>query len=188
MKKTKTVLALVLAILSFASFASFAKSLFNYDYIGVEFGSTEVDGYSGSFNFTGVSSSLSINDTYYISLSSVKDRENAVDISLSSYGIGSHHTLSDTTDLVIDASIIDVKVGSSSSDGVGIQLGTIYRINEYFSILVGINYIKMEGESDSEFAFGTAYVMPINKELSLGASIAIVDDASTTSVGLEYTF
>ena len=111
-----------------------------------------------------------------------------VDISLSSYGIGSHHTLSDTIDLVIDASIIDVKVGSSSSDGVGIQLGTIYRINEYFSILVGINYIKMEGESDSEFAFGAAYVMPINKELSLGASIAIVDDASTTSVGLEYKF
>jgi hypothetical protein len=46
----------------------------------------------------------------------------------------------------------------------------------------------MEGKSDSEFAFGAAYVMPINKELSLGASIAIVDDASTTSVGLEYKF
>ena len=193
MKTIKTALVLATTILSFASFANIeqkSKSAFNYDYISIELGSLEVEGLSGSLDFTGVSGSFSLSDDYYVTLSNFSDRESGGDISISAYGIGSHYALTDTTDLVNEIVLIDIQASaggvSASADGVGIQLGIKNKINKYINIGAGINYITMEGESDTEFDFGAEFEMPITKELYLGAKFVSDGDVSTKSIGLKY--
>ena len=192
MKTIKTAIVLTAAILSLASFANEEKleSAFNYDYVSIELGSLEVDGLSGSFDFTGVSGSFSLSDDYYVTLSNFSDRESGGDISISIFGMGSHYTLTDTTDLVNEIVLIDMQASSggvsASADGVGVRLGIKNKINEYINIGAGISYVSMEGESDTEFNFGAEFEMPITKELYLGAEFVSDGDVSTKSIGLKY--
>ena len=192
MKTIKTAIVLTAAILSLASFANEEKpkSAFNYDYISTFLGTIEVDGLSGSFDFTGISASFSINDTYYASLSNMSDRESDGDISISGYGIGSHYTLSDTTDLVSQVTFIDIQASaggvSASGDGLGLTFGIKNKINEYINVGAGISYTTIEGESDTAFTFGAGFKMPIIYELSLDAALVSDGDVSTASIGIKY--
>ena len=192
MKSIKRTIVLATTILSLASFANEEKpeSAFNYDYISVGFGSLEIDGLSGSLDYSGISGSVSINDTYYITFSNGRDRESGIDISLSSYGVGYHVSLSDTTDLVTDVSFVDIEASSGgvsvSGDGVSVSLTAKNKINEYINIGAGVDYTTMEGVSDTTFDFGAEFEMPITKELSLGAAFASDGDVSTKSIGLKY--
>ena len=192
MKTIRAALVLTTTILSLASFANEEKleSAFNYDYISVGLGTMEIDGLSGSFDFTEISGSFSINDTYYASLSNISDRESGGDISISGYGIGSHYTLSDTTDLVSEITLIDIQASSGgvsvSGDGLSMSLGAINKINKYIDVGAGISYTTIEGESDTAFIYGADFEMPITEEFSLDAAFISDGDVSITSIGLKY--
>ena len=185
MKAIKTTLLLALSVLSLASFA---KSTFSYDYIGAGFGSTEIEGYSGSFDTTEIGGSFSITDTYYASIEIIFDRESGVDIDATSYNIGSHLALSDTTDLQSEFSYIDINIGSSSLNGTNTSLSIINKVSEKIHVWASFDYLILEGDSESDFGFGASFEMPITKELSFGASYATSDDTSSTLIGLVYNF
>lgn len=185
MKTIKIALVFVLFVLSFASFA---KSAFSYDYSGVGFGSTEIDGYSGSFDATEIASSFSINDTYYVSVNIILDRESGVDIKATTYSIGSHYAFSDTTDLISQLSLIDVNIGSSSLDGTNTSISIINKINENINVSAGFDYLILEGDSEFDFNFGVSYEMPITNKLSLRVAYTTSDDTSSTLIGLIYNY
>jgi hypothetical protein len=192
MKTIKRTIILATTILSLSSFANEGnlKSAFNYDYVSVELGSLTIDGLSGSFDYTGLSGAVSISDNYYISLNNIQDRESGGDISISSYGLGSHYALNDTTDLVSEVSFIDIQASSggvsASGDGVGLSLGIKNKIHENINIGAAISYTTIEGVSDTAFTFGAEFEMPITEELSFGAELVSDGDISTKSIGLKY--
>lgn len=192
MKTIKRAIVLATTILSLSSFANEGnlKSAFNYDYVSVGFGSLTIDGLSGSFDYTGVSGAVSISDNYYISLINVQDRESGGDISISSYGLGSHYALNDTTDLVSEVSFIDIQASSggisASGDGVSLSLGIKNKIHENINIEASIGHTTIEGVSDTAFNFGAEFEMPITEELSFGAELVSDGDVSTKSIGLKY--
>ena len=185
MRTIKTALILVLSILSFASFA---KSTFSYDYIGVGFGSTEIDGYSGSFDTTEIAGSFSLSDTYFASLTILKDRESGVDINATTYGIGSRLPFSDTVEAFTQFSIIDINIGSSSFNGTNTSLSILNKVNENISVSAGFDYLIIEGDDEFGFNFGASFELPITNELSLGASVNRGEDATSTLIGLIYNY
>jgi len=192
METIKRTIVLATTILSLSSFANEGnlKSAFNYDYVSVELGSLTIDGLSGSFDYTGFSGAVSISDNYYISINNIQDRESGGDISISSYGLGSHYALNDTTDLVSKVSFIDIQASSggvsASGDGAGLSFGIKNKIHKNINIGAEISYTTIEGVSDTAFTFGAEFEMPITEGLSLGAGLVSDGDISTKYIGLKY--
>ena len=185
MQTIKVVLVLVISVLSFTSFA---KSTFSNDYIGVGFGSTEIDGYSGSFDTTEIAGSFSLSDTYFAAVNILMDRESGVDINATSYSIGSHFPFSDTIDAFTQFSVIVINIGSSSFNGTNSSLSIVNKVNENINVSAGFDYLIIEGDDEFEFNFGASFELPITNELSLGASVNRGEDATSTLIGLIYNF
>ena len=198
----KKLLAMVFAtFLPFASMAEEAKSSINYDYVGVGFGSIELDDLAYDADATSFEGSLSIGENFNLlgntasasGTGCIDDVCDTIKIDMTKIGVGYHITIQKNTDLQISVSNIDLKLKVSGlgteivgteTDGHQLSVGFATMLSDSTEASLTFNRYSM-GEFDDS---GTSIkiVHSITNSIALQAHIEDMDGMTLSTFGVRY--
>jgi hypothetical protein len=197
----KKLLAMVFAtFLPFASMAEEAKSSINYDYVGVGFGSFEIDDLDYDTDATGFGGSLSIGENFNLLVNTASASDTlcidgacgTLKVDMTRIGVGYHITIQKNTDLQISVSNIDLKAKVSGLlgtetvgiDGHQLSVGFATMLSDSAEASLTFNRYSSDGESDS----GTTikFVYSISDSIALQAHIEDMDGMTLSTFGVRY--
>jgi hypothetical protein len=203
----KKLLAMVFAtFLPFASMAEEAKSSINYDYVGVGFGSIELDDLAYDADATSFEGSLSIGENFNLlgntasasGTGCIDDVCDTIKIDMTKIGVGYHITIQKNTDLQISVLNVDFKVKASGPlsaefrsegiDGHQLSVGFATMLSDSTEASLTFNRYSM-GEFDDS---GTSIkiVHSITNSIALQAHIENIDgdgiDTVVSTFGVRY--
>jgi hypothetical protein len=198
----KKLLAIAFAtILPFSSMAEEAKSSINYDYVGVGFGSFEIDDLDYDTDATGFGGSLSIGENFNLLVNTASASDTlcidgacgTLKVDMTRIGVGYHITIQKNTDLQISVSNIDLKLKVSGlgteivgteTDGHQLSVGFATMLSDSAEASLTFNRYSHDERSDS----GTTikFVYSISDSIALQAHIEDMDGMTLSTFGVRY--
>lgn len=191
MKKTYFLLPLLIAAAGHSAVVQ-ADAL-DYNFIGIQYLSAEIDDVNIDGDGYGVDGSFSINDNFHV-FASYSDLDYDFDLSSTSYdlGVGYSRALTKDMDLVATVSYVGVEVkqdlfGSEDDNGYGLGLGLRAMVSEKFEVFGGLDYVDLS-DSGSDTAVSVGVGFDVTKAIQIGAGISSSNDGSGYTVGVRYYF
>ncbi len=187
MKSLKVLVATVLCLVY--TQASWAKGLERLSYMGIDVSYGWVD-----FNFgreadgPKVDVFFDVGSNVFVlgSYASLKADESSSKASGYSVGLGYHHALNPTVDLVPTVEFIDATTRSYDRTGWSAGLGLRALVSPRIELAGGSKYVDLHGDVDVSFGF-SAYLYPLDK-FGLGVGYDVSDDAKTVQLGARMLF
>lgn len=169
-----------------------AAESFDYTYIEAGYVSTELDvgPLDVDGNGLGVRGSYAFNDSWY-GFAGIADQEFDFDVDGTQFnaGVGWHNALSDTVDLLAEASWVSVELdsgfASADEDGFGLGLGVRAHAWENVQLEAGINYVDLDDSDTSLDVAGRYY---LTQAVAVGLGLTFSDDATGWNLGFRAEF
>ena len=197
----KKLLAIAFAtILPFSSMAEEAKSSINYDYVGVGFGSFEIDDLDYDTDATGFGGSLSIGENFNLLVNTASASDTlcidgacgTLKVDMTRIGVGYHITIQKNTDLQISVSNIDLKAkvsGLLGTETVGIdghQLSVGFATMLSDSAEASLTFNRYSHDEGSDSGTTIKFVYSISDSIALQAHIEDMDGMTLSTFGVRY--
>ena len=159
---------------------------FDYTYVSLGYGTTELDGVDADGDGFGIDGSVAISDNFHLFAGySNSSFDFDVDANTLAAGIGYNTSLTNVVDFVGRVSYQYVELdapGLSGVDdnGIGLGVGLRYAASERLELDAGINYVDLSDSGD-DTSFGLGGLYSFTDSFALGLSGDWGDDASTYS-------
>ena len=196
----------MLALTAAAASFTYASEL-NYTYVEVGYLDTEVDdsGIDIDIDGFGISGSVAIGDTFFVTAAYVDQDGDGSDRFLSDFdaegeqfsvGLGAHWALSDSIDIVGTVSYIDVEAEidvpgfgsvSADDDGFGLGIGLRGKAGDAIELEGGLQYVDLDDSGDDTAIFleGRYY---FSDNFAAGVGVSFSDDETSWEIGARYEF
>jgi len=186
--KNTVLAALLLTTTSMTAIAAEdGKSLINYDYVQAGFGNLELsyNGESIDGDYTTIGASTSLSNDFNLFGSVLNDRDDFVDVSLTTIGLGYHTPIDATTDLQIsytrDKLEASVNAESGSVTGSTVSVGIAAAVSDATEVSLAL----VNG-------YSAGFVQEIDDSLSAVGSFETATEsgvtAKSTSLSLRFNF
>lgn len=164
----------------------------SYSNFSVGFGKIEIDSDGESYdgNAVGVGLSVALGNTFYATADLAKADVEDTDQRTTSFGLGAHAPLSDSTDIYAEASYVrvDVEVDEWSFDdnGTALTLGLRSQLTEKFELGGGVTRLDVFDSAENTYFVNGFYAASEN--VDLGAELSKADDSTGYGVSLRVKF
>lgn len=179
----------VLLILTFGSGAALAED-FNYSFVGAGYSRADVDGETG--DGFGIGGSAAVSDNWHV-FGGYQALGFDFDIDLSSFnlGLGFNTPITESIDVVAQASFVSAKVDSTfvTIDDTGYALGVGFRawLSDRVELDGSVTYSDL-GVGSNDTSFGGGVQFYLTEQISIGLALGFSSDADTYSLGGRFYF
>lgn len=190
----------MLRFLSFVSLLSIATTAMatepSYTYLQVGYQKAELDdvipGVDIDGDGYGIGGSFELGDSFHVfGAYATTDFDYDLDLEQMHVGVGYHWSMTDSVDLVAEASFVRAEAtqpgASTSEDGYGATLGVRGFASEKLELAASVDYVDVGSGSGETSYDGAAryYFMP---NFALDLNIGFGDDIKTYGAGLQFYF
>ena len=179
-------------IVLLAALAGTAHAEFNYDWVGVSYGSVDFDDLNVDGNGFGVDLTLGIAENFHVfGAAETADLDFNVDFTRFSAGLGFNTPMTETVDVLAQLSYenleVDTALGDADDDGFGLGVGIRVAASDLVEINGAISYVDFDDSGD-DTVFDVGALFNITDSISVGINGTFDDDVNVYRLAGRFYF